>query len=125
MVDYHAHHSETPLRPGRVRIRGHPPAEDGRRRCEVCGCYLAADRPVTVTRCSCHGPSGEYNPRHDKALDERVLAVLRSHQASGVPVNVWRALGTENYAAIWESVARLRSAGHDILGIRGFGYILR
>ena len=99
---------------------GVPP--QGRRRCRICGAFLAIDRPASATACSCH-PGGDepYNPCHDKHLDERVLDVLLCME----PTNVAHRLGTEDRKAICRGMRRLRKAGWVIDGIPGVGYQLR
>lgn len=94
-----------------------------RRRCTLCGGYIGRDRPITATTCSCHGEDSEYNPRHDKHLDERVLAILM-HAAHSGPVNICRMLGTEDRDAIRHAVDRLRKQGWRIRGSRGHGYVM-
>jgi biotin operon repressor len=89
----------------------------------MCGGYLGRDRPITATTCSCHGVDEPYNPRHDKHLDQRILAILM-HAAHSGPVNVARMLGTEDRMAVWCAIKRLRRQGWDIRGSRGHGYVL-
>lgn len=91
----------------------------------MCGCFLARDRPITSDRCSCCGGDEEYNPRHDKHLDERVLSVLISGVHEGGWTNIARALGTDDFKAVYDSVCRLRRAGWIIEGRRSQGYALR
>jgi hypothetical protein len=98
------------------------------RRCRICGAVLGSDRPVTAGVCSCHGQDDEYRPRHDVRLDERVLCLLLAAAHDGRPLNVCRVLGAEgrdDHDAVGEAVHRLRKQGWPIVGVRGFGYLLR
>lgn len=110
------------IRP-RVLLRGHFPA-DGRRRCEICGCLLAHDRPASAERCSAHDGGRPYSPRADGQLEQRVLALLEAARGKGIPVNLAARLGTADRNAIWHAVRRLRRQGMEIVGIPGYGYYL-
>ena len=107
------------VKAGRCRSRLHQ-----RRCCVVCGAVLRDDHATADLVCDCH-PRDGYNPRCDRALDDRVLVLL--HHARGQTLNLCRALGAfptkTNHDAIEDSVRRLNHAGFvRIVGVRGWGH---
>jgi len=87
------------------------------RACLVCGAKVAHDNPACI--CTHH----RYEPAHDPHLDDKVLNVLSKAYPEAVRLCV--VFGCERRHAFWDSICRLRRAGHDIEGLRPWGYRLR
>jgi hypothetical protein len=114
---HHAPRPET-IKPARRQPRQKPPRSI---RCVICDAVLASDHGVGDLLCSCHHPA-PYSPRADARLDSRILRLLAA--AWPEPLNVLRALGTDNRVAVHEAVCRIRIGGVPIVGITGVGYRL-
>ena len=91
------------------------------RHCVICGAELRGDHCSGELVCDCH-PHAGYNPRCDARLDERVLVLL--YRAYPEPLNLLRALGTDDRNATREAVNRLRRRGVTIRGVKHVGYRL-
>ena len=121
MVELHRPSAPEPIvvKRGRCRSRLHQ-----HRRCVVCGATLRDDHAAGDLCCDAH-PRDGYNPRCDKALDERVLVLL--YRARGQTLNLCRALGAfptkSNHDAVEDSVRRINQPGFvRIVGVRGWGH---
>lgn len=119
MVDYHQRRFESASH--RFISRSPRRLEAVRRRCLCCGAYLAYDNRGQLCA-PCQSRPFDYNPRHDKHLDERLLTELQLAGARGV--DLCRRLGTDDRQAVQEGIVRLRRAGHMIEGMRPSGYRL-
>jgi len=119
MVEMHRpeHGSAVVVKRGRAALR----TSAHRAHCVICGAVLARDRGVGDMACSCH-QRNVYNPRHDPDLDCRVLTMLVT--ADPCPVNILRALNTQDRWAIRDAVNRWRARGFPILGVPHVGYRL-
>lgn len=87
----------------------------------LCDAILRPDHALGDLVCDCHRHDG-YNPRCDPRLDRHVLTLLVA--AYPEPLNLLRALGTEDRDAVWDCVNRWRRRGMRIKGIHNVGYRL-
>ena len=91
------------------------------RLCVVCGAELRHDHGLGDLVCD-HHPHAGYRPRCDARLDNRVMTMLSV--AWPEPVNLLRALGTQDRWAVHEAVQRWRARGVPIVGVPHVGYCL-
>ncbi len=118
MVDYHCPVVPESIIVKRARSRS---VLRPHRHCVICGAELRSDHHVGDLTCDCHHRS-DYAPRCDPQLDRRVLVLLTN--AYPEPLNLLRALGTDDRWCIHESVNRWRSRGVTIKGVLHVGYRL-
>jgi hypothetical protein len=116
--------SHRPPRPRRIIVKpakAHYSPPHPVRHCVLCDANLRSDHALGDLTCDCHRHD-DYNPRCDPRLDHHVLTLLVA--AYPEPLNLLRALGTDDRNATRESVNRWRSRGIPIKGIRRVGYRL-
>jgi len=117
MVESHRPPCPQPI----VVKRGRPPRLNLHRRCVICDAELRGDHGIGDLVCDCHLRAG-YNPRCDPHLDRQVLILLTT--AYPEPLNLLRALGTDDRWAIHDAVKRWRARGVSVRGITNVGYVL-
>jgi hypothetical protein len=118
MVDLHRPSRPEPIvvKPARPRSMLRP-----NRHCVLCDAELRGDHHLGDLTCDCHHHVG-YSPRCDPHLDRRVLTLLTN--AWPEPLNLLRALGTDDRWCVHDSVNRWRSRGVTIRGVQSVGYRL-
>jgi hypothetical protein len=116
--------SHRPARPQRIVVKANrsPRPKPARTHyCVICEAELASDHGIGDLVCSCHGRR-PYNPRHDTRLANHVLSLLAN--AYPEPLNLLRALGTDDRWAVHDAVNFWRGQGFPIVGVLHVGYRL-